>query len=642
MTTITAPLWIPDDIRAILAGRTVEGPVPSKLRARFHRPPRISLLKWSETYRDLGKGKGGWRAHKTPHAVGIMAALDHPMVETVVECKGPQTGGTEVLLNFIGSCIHQDPADMMIITSDDDNARNLSNDRIQPMIKGSASLAAHMGRDDSDVSGKRIALDTMTIYLASANSPSQLASRACRRVLFDETDKYPPTAGKAEADPISLGIARTTTFENVGRKLFLNSTPTTETGNIWRQLQSCQLVFHYWVKCPHCGKRQPMHFSGIRWDGGRDADPDDIEAKRLARYACSGCGVLWDDADRDAAARKGRWKADSGGQPRFADMDRKAEKAGRKGLFLEQALRTNHVRRVGFHVPAWISPFSSMSQSAGAFLRAPHSVAGWKDFSNRFEAMPWVNVAASRDEDTILALRLPELDDGIVPDWADVLILGADTQDNGLWYEIRAFERGMKLRSHGVRRGFVDSFAALSDVLDAGYETADGRVMHVSRGFIDSQGHRTTDVYEWCRTHPRVWPINGRQKTTVPLPDPTKLDRFPGGRAIPGGLLLQQVNVNFFKDLLAGKLAVNADDPGAFTFGAGLSPNHARQYIAEEVDPKTGYWLLASHGKANHLWDCSTYALACAFKWGLQYAVRKQTPITYVHKPKKQPRQQRW
>lgn len=631
--------WIPQDIAATLAGKVLSFPVPERLRARFNRPPRVSLLKWAETYRDLGKGKGIWSRRKTPHAVGIMAALDHPMVEMVVECKGPQTGGTEVLLNFIGSCIHQNPENMMIITSDDDNARNLSNDRIQPMINGSASLSAHLGRDDADVSGKRIALDNMTIFMASANSASQMASRACKYVLFDETDKYPPTANKAEADPISLGIARTTTFENSGRKMFLNSTPTSESGNIWQYLQSCQLVFHYWAKCPHCGKRQPMLFKHIVWDGGREAEPNEIEAKRLARYACQGCGVLWDDEDRNQAVRKGRWRADSGGQDRFAEMDRTADKAGRKGIYLEQALRTNHIRRVGFHVPAWISPFSSMSQTVGAFLRAPHKEAGWRDFANRFEGLPWINIAGTRKESAILDLRT-DLDDNIVPAWADALILGADTQDDGFWYELRAFERGPYLRSHGVARGFVDTFEALTDIILAAYPTEDGRTATVGAGFIDAMGHRTLEVYQWCGLHPHIWAVKGMQKADTPLPDHKKIERFKN-RVLPGSATLQPMDVNVFKTFLSGKLQHNPDAPGAFTFSNGMTPQHARQYLAEEIDPKTNYWTCA-HGKANHLWDCSVYALACARKHRLHLSLPSRPAKAPTPKKQKHVRPDRW
>ncbi|MGB1275557.1 MAG: phage terminase large subunit family protein, partial [Nannocystaceae bacterium] len=41
--------------------------------------------------------------------------------------------------------------------------------------------------------------------------------------MFDEVDRYPPSAG-AEGDPVKLGSKRTTTFHN--RKIILVSTPT--------------------------------------------------------------------------------------------------------------------------------------------------------------------------------------------------------------------------------------------------------------------------------------------------------------------------------------------------------------------------------------------------------------------------------
>ena len=88
-----------------------------------------------------------------------------------------------------------------------------------------------------------------------------------------------------------------------------------------------------------------------------------------------------------------------------------------------------------------------------------------------------------------------------------------------------------------------------------------------------------------------------------------------------------------FKTFLSGKLQHNPDAPGAFTFSNGLTPQHARQYLAEEIDPKTNYWT-SPHGKANHLWDCSVYALACARQRRLH--LRKAQRQEQAPTPKKQ------
>lgn len=97
--------WLPENVATALAGKKLQVQVPPRLSMRYNRPPRLPLLKWSQTHRDLGRGKGLWSWRKAPHVVGILKALDHPRVEKVVACKAPQTGGTEAMLNYIGACI---------------------------------------------------------------------------------------------------------------------------------------------------------------------------------------------------------------------------------------------------------------------------------------------------------------------------------------------------------------------------------------------------------------------------------------------------------------------------------------------------------------------------------------------------------
>jgi phage terminase large subunit GpA-like protein len=60
------------------------------------------------------------------------------------------------------------------------------------------------------------------LTLVGANSATGLASRPIRVVLFDEIDKYPPSAGD-KGDPIALASNRTKTFWN--RKIVKVTTP---------------------------------------------------------------------------------------------------------------------------------------------------------------------------------------------------------------------------------------------------------------------------------------------------------------------------------------------------------------------------------------------------------------------------------
>lgn len=129
-------------------------------------------------------------------------------------------------------------------------------------------------------------------------------------------------------------------------------------------------------------------------------------------------------------------------------------------------------------------------------------------------------------------------------------------------------------------------------------------------------GHRTIEVYDWCRRQSNIWPLKGEQRRDIPY-GYTVLEKMPNGRAIPGGLKLWKVDTNKFKNELAAKLQTLVSDPGAWTFSRDLGSDHARHYVAEELDPKKDVWVCPS-GRANHLWDCSVYVLAWAHILGLR------------------------
>jgi len=631
------PAWWPCEYPAAIVGRSFVYRMGAE-RLRLKKPKRRPVSEWSERYRVLSQSSrpGPWRNSTARYLVGVMDAIDHPSVETVVFCKPPQSGGSEAVHNFVGSRIDMDPGEVLYIYPDDHTASLNSKDRIQPMLTASPRLSSYMTGADDDVSTRRIKLKHMVIYLASAQSASQLANKPCKYVIFDEVDKYPAEL-KGEADPVSLGRKRTTTYAH-SRKMIELSTPTTERGQIWTSLRTAQVVFHYWCRCPHCGEMQTMLFKDIKWDGGHKADPEEVRAYGLAWYECRHCRRPWSDEERDDAVRRGEWRASSGGHPLFADQD--AAMGAGPALTLFAALDKLQPKKIAFHLPAWVSPYVSISECAAAFLDGQRDPMKLRDFSNAFEAVPWREIRKEREEDTILALR-DELDEGVVPPWADVLTVGADTQDNGWWFEVRAWEIGPDMRSHGVRRGFVETLDALDDVLlRTSYCKADGSEAPLVAGLIDAMGHRTAEVYDWCRTRRIIRPSKGETRMTRPFEE-TRIDTMPGSKkAIPGGLVLQRVKVNFFKDKLAGKLQISVADPGAFGFSRDLSPAHARHYISEYVDTKTGGWICPEH-KPNHLWDCSVLAMAAAMIARL-HLPRKQELSSPAKVRPQQERRQRW
>ena len=137
----------------------------------------------------------------------------------------------------------------------------------------------------------------MYLSLAGSNSPTSLASKPIKYLFLDEVDKF-PGASKKEADPISLAKERTKTFHN--SKVFITSTPTLKTGHIWKALENADMVKHFFVPCPHCGKYIELFFKQIKFPNEEGMSYAD--RAELAFYVCQECGGVITDAHKGQMA----------------------------------------------------------------------------------------------------------------------------------------------------------------------------------------------------------------------------------------------------------------------------------------------------------------------------------------------------
>ncbi len=392
-------------------------------RRVFRKRKALRVSAWAEAYRvvTMSRYPGAWRNELTPYSAGIMDASFFASVETIIVCKTPQTGISEAINNCIAYAAERDPAPTLYVYPDEQTARENSRDRIQPMFDDSPKLRSLKTGVEDDFASMRINLKSMPIYLAWAGSAARLANKPIGRLVLDEVDKYPEFSNKREAGPVDLAEKRTTTFRGA-RKIWKISTPTYEAGPIWQALiKEAQVVFDFWVQCPDCEAEQLMEFKNIIWPE-KEREPETIAARNLADYVCPECGSCWDDMRRDRAVRAGCWR-----ERRLKD-----EGGVDPGLELFAYLEKYRPKKIGFHLPAWLSHFVGLSEIAAAFLKAQESQAKLRDFKNAYEALPWRIYNSERQEEKILALRdsRPRY---IVPGGGRVIALsaGVDTQDNG-------------------------------------------------------------------------------------------------------------------------------------------------------------------------------------------------------------------
>lgn len=588
-------------------------------RKIFRKRKRIPVHKWCEQHRyvTMSTLPGKWKNEVTPYLADIMDASFFQSVQTVIICKAPQVGGSEAVNNCIGYAIDRDPGPVLYVFPDELTARENSQDRIQPMIGSSPRLRSYKTGYEDDSAILRINLQHMPIYMAWARSAARLANKSIRYLVFDETDKYPVTAGKREADPISLGEARTTTY-NWNKKIWKISTPTTEDAPIWKALTiEAQVVFDYWVCCPLCGETQLMNFKQIKWPKEEKRDPEEkshsidpelIEAENLAWYECEHCDGKWDDSMRDRAVRNGRWQ------------DRKS------GEGMMAYLKKNQPRKIGFYIPSWLSYFVPLAKIAAAFLRGLSDLEKFKDFKNKHEAVPWRQIILSTSEEKVLQARC-DLPPQTVPEDAVGLTCGVDVQKRGFWFIVRAW--AIDYTSWMIHDGFLGTWEDVEHLLfETAYPKANSdRSMRIFRAAVDTGGGKkeggismTEETYWWLRKNAtgrgcRVWGTKGSSRPLAGKLNIGKaLERTPSGQPIPGGLRIILIDTMKAKDAYHYHLqrAVEKLPQGAYLH-KDTGRDYASQILAEEKETnQKGAEEWVQKRADNHLFDCECLAMCCA------------------------------
>lgn len=605
---------------------------PDAVRRIWRRPERLSVSEWAERYRVMepdGPRPGKWSNATARYLSGPMDAFSLPHVREVMVVAPPQTGKTEILLNGMGFAADHYPGPALMVYDQRELAQRMSTGRVRNLFRLSPRLRGMLTGKQDDEANFFLRLRHMRIGFGWATSVSTLSNVSVRNLFLDEVDKYEST-NRQEAGPVSLAYKRVRAYRDTS-KIMLSSSPTTVEGEIWLAYLRAQVRFEFAVRCPDCGQYHVMRFSHasgkgcVVWPEGMAAQA--VFSGKAARYVCP-CGSVWDDFKRDRAVLGGRWQ--------------EAE----SGLDMATWFARHRSRSVAFRFSALVSPFVGLSETASRFITAAEDLKvgkldAYKDFMNGYLGEPWQEDYSPRKEEAVLALR-DERPSGVLPSTEKVaaLLAAVDTQDFGFWYEIRAFGYGQECESWQVRSGFVEDLDALDRVLWLPYYDVNGVEHVVHLAGIDSQGHRTREVYDWCiRNRGRTLPINGERRLKQPY-TLANLENYPGTSVkIPGGLRLLHVHTKYYKDALHRKLSIAPADPGAWHMNAECTTEWAKQLCAEYVDD-LGNWSCPK-GRDNHAWDVSVYGFCLADFLGLRY----QQPELYGQGPgepmQTEPRQER-
>jgi phage terminase large subunit GpA-like protein len=522
---------------------------------------------------------GRWNTSRAEYQREMLDACSDPAYQEVVFCTSAQIGKTEALLNITLFYAHGEPSPMLLVQPTVQMATSFSKDRLAPAIRDTPAVS-NLFADAKSRNGNNTVLAKHfpggVLNLAGANSPASLASRPVRVMLFDEVDRAPLSAG-TEGDPVSLAIKRTNNFFN--RKIILVSTPTDEaTSRIWARYQASDQR-KYKIKCVSCSHHFIPYWSLVKWE--RDSEGEHDAA--TARLHCPECNHPHNDTERHAAVRNGVW------------------------------VKHNPKSKIaGFHLSALISPWAELDALVSEWLQAQKDVQRLKTFINTVLGEPFIEQGDSIDDLNIIG-RVEEYDTTTIPDQVVVLGAGVDTQNDRL--EASIYGRGVDNEFWHIEHQVIHGNPAnpqvwkdLESYLKTRFKRSDGYELPVAAACIDSGGHFTQEVYNFCKTHAsrRWYAVKGREGS-LPI--------FPARASNTNKGKVYIVGVDSAKETIHEWLKRTEAGPGYVHFSDRCDSEFFNQLASEKkvLKYKNGYtyyrWV-KDPNRRNEAFDCFVYALA--------------------------------
>lgn len=544
---------------------------------------RMTVSQWADANRILDSKTssipGRWRTGFTEYLRDIMDSFTDPETEQIVIVKPSQVGGSEAILNMIGYVIDNDPSATLVVYPDEGLGESISQNRIQPMVMLVPSL-----KNKFDQNSKRLELQFSGMYLAieGANSPAGLSSRSCRYVFMDEVDKYPTSSGK-EANPKKLAIERTKTFDH-DKKIVMISTPTLDSGAIWKEYQAADTQYNYFVQCPHCGEEWTFKFKQLKFDSSSPS-----RAQETAVYICEECGAAIGDTEKTDMVKHGRW----------------------------QAVRQGGKKTVAYHFNTFLSPWVRLGAIAAEFISSKDSPEDSMNFINSWLAEPYVEVETTMSTEYILKHRQSIYKRLEVPKNTVMLTGGVDVQRKCFYYVIRAWQSNMT--SYNIAHGKVYTWQEIEFVFNEQYYDRTGKPYIVNLCAVDS-GDQSDDVYDFCAIN-KEWtvPIKGSSTKLQGRYKKSIINRD----GFSGGILLHVLDTDHYKSSIYDRLRRDSDNGGWYVH-EDCDPEYAQMItsehkIIEKVRGKlVSRWKQKQSGGDNHYLDCEVYAAAAADICGIR------------------------
>jgi len=570
--------------------------------------PDVWIDQWADEYmripRDTGAAEPGqYRTSRTPYAREPMRCLSpaHPC-KRVITMVASQLMKTQIGLNWIGGLIHMAPSNILALLPSLGLAKRVSS-RISKTIKATPVLRERVASSRSRDS--RNTMDTKefeggALYVTTAGSAANLSELSARYVYGDEIDRWEVDIGE-EGDPIELAETRGSTFGR-NAKFYFSSSPTIKGASRIDDLFEGSDQRYFYVPCPTCGHMQTLEWERLHYS----------KDYRVVHYECAApdCDVLIEEHHKGDMLARGEWRAHAQGDG----------------------------ETVGFHLNALYSPLGWMDWKSLAkqFEKAKKAqVKGdlepMQVFYNTRLAKVWDSAQEQTKAAVLIArARLETYVVGSMPLGVLMLTASVDVQANRLELMVMGFGVGMErwVIDHQVIWGDPaneSTWSVLDDKLKVRYRHPCGVGLAILATAVDSGGHHTDEVYQFCRLRRwrNVFAVKGASKPgrNVIAQRPSMMDVTWKGQTERNGVELWFVGTDTAKDWIYNRYSFESG-PGALHFANDLPDEFFEQCVVERKvtryikGHKRIEWV---KGKAerNEALDLMVYCLAMAHYLGI-------------------------
>ncbi|MFZ4624110.1 MAG: phage terminase large subunit family protein [Rhodoferax sp.] len=585
----------------------------------------ISLCDWAEKHfylsAESSQRKQHWEAW--PYQRGILHAMGNDHIEEITLRKSARVGYSKMLVAAIGYFAQHKRRNQCVWQPTDSDSDEFCKTEIETMLNDVAIMKTVLPKMTQKNKGNTLSMKKFLgsiLFLKGGTSSGNYRRMTLQVAILDEFSAFDQKIEKS-ADPWTLAHKR---LEGANYpKLIAGSTPRIKgMDHTERREAAATARLKYHITCPHCQAEHPLIWGSSKIGHGIKWDPQNPEAS--ARHVCPHCRGSITHADYLRLAPHGIWASDCGNY-RLTNQGVWTDGLGNP--------LTTPPRHVAFHVWTAYSPQVTWSAIVREFMDALRAKragdsAGLEGFTNETLGDTWEEEVEKADSHE-LQKRAEPYPLRRVPQGGLDLVAGVDVQDG--WWAIAVWAIGrhdeMWLIDWHIIEGTLSSETdwetRLYPYLRSSFTHWHGRPMKISAVAIDTGGHYTHDVYNFCRKHAgeKYFAIKGDSQDGKQIAGrSSNQDVNFRGRIIKSGVKLWLVGTDTAKDLIFGRLKLTQPGPGYIHFSTDLKIEFYHGLTSEvrrTVRTRKGEinrWVKVT--QRNEPLDCLVYALFASHRLG--------------------------